>query len=342
MGKQKQKHGVFSSFRLPTTPTIAMLSIHQHTAVLQSVLSKTKIKQLADIIECFYCVRYATTTRSLARYSSYSRRSLFRFLQESYPWTKISILLLKSFLFREDKHFIAAIDEVVEAKSGKMSFGLSRFYSSLAGKPISGICFFALSLIDVNKACSYFLSAKQVVYTQEDKEWIAEAKKKRTQAKQRAAKGQTLAKGRKKGSNNQPRQPVGSASLRTFSRLWQESLSLLKTQLPKIKRTHLVADSAYSSLAYIQLAQEKGLQLISRLATNAALYQPYQGAYLGKGRRKTYGDKYNLDALAAAHCKAIEQDQTYRYAYYQVQALSKSIKGITLNVGVVKTTHLAK
>jgi hypothetical protein len=37
------------------------------------------------------------------------------------------------------------MDEVVEGKSGKSSFGLSRFYSSIAG-----MCFFGLSSIDVN------------------------------------------------------------------------------------------------------------------------------------------------------------------------------------------------
>lgn len=176
-----------------------MLSIIQLTGVLQEVMSKTKIKQLADIIECFYSVRYATTSRSLSRYSSYSRRSLFRFLKEDYEWIAIGILLVKSFIFKESKHFIAAIDEVVEGKSGKLSFGLSRFYSSTAGKPIAGICFFGLSLIDVEKRCSYFLAAKQVVYSQADKERIQEEKTKRKQAKARAAKGEALARGRKKG-----------------------------------------------------------------------------------------------------------------------------------------------
>jgi len=318
-----------------------MLSISQLTTVLQAVLSKTKIKQLADIIQCFYCVRYATTTRSLSRYSAYSRRSLFRFLKEDYPWIGIRIMLLKSFVFRQDKHFIAAIDEVVEGKSGKLSFGLSRFYSSVAQKPIAGICFFGLSLIDVNKGCSYFLATQQVVYTPTDKKRMEQAKKKRKEAKQRAAKGEALAKGRKKGSKNRPKQPVETASLRAFTSLWQESLSLIKTYLPTIKLTHLVADSAYSSLAYIKLAQDKGLHLISRLATNAALYQLYQGAYQGKGPRKTYGDKWNLYGLSPAHCQAIEQDKGYRYEFYQVQALSKSIKGIALNVVVLKTIHLS-
>ncbi len=60
----------------------SILSILQLRVMLQVVMSKRKIKQLADIIESFYRVRYQTTTRSLSRYSEYSRRSLFSFLQQ--------------------------------------------------------------------------------------------------------------------------------------------------------------------------------------------------------------------------------------------------------------------
>lgn len=131
-----------------------------------------------------------------------------------------------------------------------------------------------------------------------------------------------------------------TASFRAFSSLWQKVMDLLEKYMPKINLTHLLADSAYGSLAYIKQTQDKGMHLISRLATNAALYQPYQGAYQGKGPRKIYGDKYNLHKLKPATCKATEQEQNYSYEFYQIQALSKSIKGITLNVVVLKTIHL--
>ena len=109
-----------------------------------------KVKQLADIIQCFYSVRYGTTTRSLARYSGYSLRSLFRFLQGDYRLA-IRLSLLRAFVFRQGQHFIVAADEVVEGKSGKLSHGLSRFYSSLAGKTNAGVCLFGLCFIEVGK-----------------------------------------------------------------------------------------------------------------------------------------------------------------------------------------------
>lgn len=219
-------------------------------------MTATKVKQLRDIIECFYSVRYATTTRSLARYSSYSRRSLFRFLKGDYPWVAIRLSLLKAFIFQEGQHFIAAADEVVEGKSGKLSHGLSRFYSSIAGKPIAGVCFFGLSFIEVNKRNSYFMGAQQVVYSQEDKQRIAENKTKRKAAKQRVAQGIALPKGRKKGSPNQPKQQNTTASFRAFQHLWQETMSLLKECLPLLRLTHLVADSAYGTLDYLKAGSE--------------------------------------------------------------------------------------
>ncbi len=301
-------------------------------------MTVANIRLLSQIIVCFYCVRYQTTTRSLARYSSYSLRTLFRFLRQDHEWIKLRLLLLKAFVFQEGQHFIAAIDEVVEGKSGKESFGLSRFYSSIAGKPIAGVCFFGFSLIEVNKRCSYFMGAHQVVYTPEDKARISQLKTHRQAGKVRALQGACLPKGRKKGAKAEPAYP--SASLRTFQALWAETMGLLKKHLPTLRLTHVVADSAYGTLKYLQLMQAQGLHLVSRLASNAALYQVYEGDYSGKGRKRVYGAKWNLMDLADKYCKARSQDHTYRYEYYQLQAYSKSIRGIKLNIVVLKTTRL--
>lgn len=272
-------------------------------------MTVANIRLLRQIIACFYCVRYQTTTRSLALYSSYSLRTLFRFLRQDHDWIKIRLLLLKAFVFQEGQHFIAAIDEVVEGKSGKESFGLSRFYSSVAGKPIAGVCFFGFSLIEVKKRCSYFMGAQQVVYTLEDKPRIAQQKTHRKAGKVRALQGECLPKGRKKGSKSQPEHPT--ASLRTFQALWAEMMGLLKKHLPTLRLTPVVADSAYGMLKYLQLMQAQGLHLVSRLASNAALYQLYQGSYSGKGRKRVYGAKWNLTNLAHKYCKARSQDHAY-------------------------------
>jgi putative transposase len=318
----------------------AILPITQLTVALQGLMTTANIHLLADIIHCFYCVRYGTTTRSLSRYSAYRLRTLFRFLAKDHEWVAIRLCLLKAFVFKQEQHYIAAMDEVVEGKSGKLTHGLSRFYSSVAQKPVVGGCFFGLSLIEVNQRCSYFLSVKQVVYSQEDKKRITQQKANRKQAKARPASGQALAKGRKKGSKNKAGQTNQTASFRTFKALWQESRSLLKHYLPAIKLTHLVADTAYGTLDYLQLASAHQLHIISRMCSNAALYQPYAGAYGGIGRKKRYGPKWNLFTLEEKYLKQSNLQEGYNYKFYELEAFSKSIKGIKLKVVVLKTTRL--
>jgi hypothetical protein len=52
---------------------------------------------------------------------------LFGFLKADQDWIGIGISVRKAFVFKQDQHFIAAMDEVVEGKSGKKSFGISQF-----------------------------------------------------------------------------------------------------------------------------------------------------------------------------------------------------------------------
>jgi hypothetical protein len=47
-------------------------------------------------------------------------------------------------------------DETVEVKSRKKNHGLDYFYSSIEGQPIAGICFFGMSLVNVQSGVSYF------------------------------------------------------------------------------------------------------------------------------------------------------------------------------------------
>jgi hypothetical protein len=57
--------------------------------------------------------------------------------------------------------YLLAGDGVVVSKAGQHTHGLGRFYSSLAGRPISGLSFLAVSLIDVEARRSYPLQVEQ-------------------------------------------------------------------------------------------------------------------------------------------------------------------------------------
>lgn len=54
-------------------------------------------------------------------------------------------------------------DDVVVTKSGKNTYGLGRFFSSLYSSTVPSICFLSLSLISVEHRRSYPLMMEQVI-----------------------------------------------------------------------------------------------------------------------------------------------------------------------------------
>lgn len=318
-----------------------MLTLTELSTLLNKTMSKANIALFAELIQSFFTVRYTTTTRSLSRYTTYSLRQIFRFLKQSHDWLSVRILLFGQYIFHPDRHYLAAIDEVVEGKSGKSSYGKATFYSSCAQKPIASVCFFSLSLIDVVSGTSFMLHCLQVVHTEEDKKRIAGQKQKRQAGKARSKENTNLAKGRKKGSQNKtsPAQDL-SASQRTFQALWQTVWEGLHKYLPACKPTHLVADCAYGTLYYLCAALQYQCFLISKMKSNAVFYLPYQGTQKGK-RPKVYGDKVNLKAIDKAYLKKTNTNEKgWTQQIYQFQAYNKTMGSKhLLNVVVQITTH---
>lgn len=66
--------------------------------------------------------------------------------------------------FDLNRTYIFATDETVGGKSGKCSYGLSKFYNSSIEKSIHSICFSSLSLIDVESKASFMIHLVQVVH----------------------------------------------------------------------------------------------------------------------------------------------------------------------------------
>ena len=69
-------------------------------------------------------------------------------------------------LFRDSEAYLLAGDEVVVTKAGKQTYGLERFFSSLYNKPVSGLSFFTLSLVSVQRRHSYPIRIEQVIKTE--------------------------------------------------------------------------------------------------------------------------------------------------------------------------------
>ena len=60
-------------------------------------------------------------------------------------------MFFRKYLWCPGETYLLAGDEVVVTKSGKKTYGVDRFFSSISGKSVSGLSFFALSLVSAEK-----------------------------------------------------------------------------------------------------------------------------------------------------------------------------------------------
>lgn len=317
------------------------------TNCLQTAMTKANIGIFLSLVTSFLSVRYEITTRGLSRYCSYSLRHIFRFLLQTQDWLKVRVSLFKSFFYQEAEVYLVAVDEVVEGKSGKHTFGLARYYSSCADKSIEGICFFALSLIKVSTKTSYLLNVLQVVYTQEDKQIIAEKKEKIKEGKKRTKEGKNLPKGRKTNASKAASKAAGeiqapkenlTASFRVFKELFSSVLILLRDLMPAIKIPYLVADSAYSGIDYLKVAAMYGCRLITKMKSTASLYLPAEKVVNKPGVTGIYGQKIDTENMPVAFLKKTEKEGSRTHQYYQFSAYNKALPGVLLNIVVLITT----
>ena len=318
-----------------------MLDIVSLTACLSGILSRREIRYFHDFIVSFYLTYHTTTTRSLSRYSNYSLRSLFRFLSGSYDWIAIRVRLFGNFCFSPSVRYILAADETVEGKSRSKTFGISRFYSSTAGVTVSGICWFGMTLIEVDSATSYFLGTEQIVYSLEDKARIKVLKSKQEANKERIKKGEKKQGGRPIGSKNKAKEENNTISFRVFKSLFIKVLEMLLAICPSIQLQHMVLDSAYSTADYAHLLKNKGLFIVTKFKRNARLVFPYSGEQKGK-KKKQYGEAVNTDKLSDEYIVKTEIKDGIEKTYYQFQAYAPYTFGLQLlNIVVIQAKRLS-
>ena len=77
-------------------------------------------------------------------------------------WLQLNWLLIRHHLWDGDDVALMSGDYVVVTKSGKTTHGLDRFFSSLYGKAVPGLCFLSLSLLSVKHHTSYPVVTEQV------------------------------------------------------------------------------------------------------------------------------------------------------------------------------------
>ena len=304
-------------------------------ALLQSLspcLDKTTIRQFSLIIPALLAMTGRVTMLGISRWTEKggSYRTVQRFFSTVIPWTNVFWLFFRQHLFESEVTYILAGDESVVTKSGNKTHGLDRFFSSLYGKPVPGLAFFALSLLHVDERRSYPIMVEQMVRTEEEKA-AAKAKK---EAKQKPKTGK---RGRPKGSKNRDKTVVTLTP--ELTRIQQMIQKLLVLILGVLSLEHIVMDGHFGNNNALQMVRQCDLHLTSKLRADSALHFRYDGPYAGRGAPKKYGDKINYALIPDKYLKATQTEKEMRTDIYQAEMLHTEFAQ-PLNVVIIVKTNL--
>ena len=303
---------------------ITTLLIH-----LQPFLSTCHFRQLTLVSEALLMMQGRITIQGISRWTNQggSYRTLQRFFATRFDWGQLHWLLIKPFVLNASGVLLIAGDATVVTKSGKASFGLGHFFSSIYSRAVPGLSFQVLSLIEVDRCRSWPLLMEQMM--PKPKPQAVKAKHKATGKHKNQ---QPELKGRPKGSKNKNRRDVElNAEMIQVQRMLKQLLTRIGNRL---KLVYFVYDGAFGNNAAVQMTRQTGLHLISKLRNNAALYFQWQGDYSGKGAPRRYGERVNYAELPEDCLKSDAIEKNVRTRTYQFTAVHKKFAD-TLNVVVI-------
>src|SRR3982074_3397310 len=124
---------------------------------LQPHVTATTCPQCSRIVFAMLVMTGRVTMLGLSRWAGQggSYRTVQRFFSQALPWAMLFWVFFRQHVYRSDEVYLLVGDEVVATKAGKHTHGLDRFFSSLYGKPVPGLAFFALSLVRVQARRSF-------------------------------------------------------------------------------------------------------------------------------------------------------------------------------------------
>jgi len=304
-------------------------------ALLQNiapVVSATVLQQLSHVIYGMLISNGRITMLEISRWTETggSYRTIQRLYHTPLVWLKIQWIFFVSQLQKPKDEYIAAGDEVVFGKAGKETYGIGRFFSSLQNRVIPGLSFFVFSVIHVKERQSYPIQAVQMV--KRYPEPVEEKPKKKLVNKEKRPVG------RPKGSKNKKNEkPTLSPELLRIQPVLQMFLVILKGVLAV---QYLVMDGHFGNYPSTWMVLQTGLQFVSKLRSDAALYEPFTGKYCGRGARPKYGDKVDVRKMKNKYLKSAKKEDGIRTQIYQANLLNKGF-AFSINVVVIVKTNLA-
>jgi len=291
---------------------------------LQACQNRLERLHLLNIIAAMVSIPGRITGVSLARWSEtgMSQRTLQRWMQRVHPWASLMWGVISNRLLKPDGVYLLAADDVVVAKSGKVTHGRGRFYSSIAQRVIPAVSFLAVSLVDVQARRAYPLQIEQRL-------------RKSTGNAAPVTDAPKRGRGRPKGSKNHAKAaPVLSDELLQL----QTILTAVLNRIRPLTVRHVALDGFFGHWPSTYAVCQTGLHLISKFRHDVALYLPYNGEKPKRGPTPRDGDRLNaadfpLDRLIDSRIEGNVLTQIY-----QVTALHKDFDA-PLNVVFIVKTH---
>ena len=303
---------------------------------LQPYLAHTTLRQLGRIAFAMFVMTGRVTMLGISRWAGKggSYRTVQRFFYtKAIPWAVLFWTFFRQQLHCKEHVYLLSGDEVVVTKAGHETYGLDRFYASLYGKPVPGLSFFTLSLVDVQARRSFPVYIEQVLRSAAEKaasQAKAEAKKQKPAAEKRP-------RGRPKGSKNKNKAEVELTP--ELSRIQGMVNTLLKLIAGFLPLKYLLLDGHFGNNHALQMARQCGLQLISKLRVDSALYAPFAGEHNKPGPRPKYGQRINYANLPDTYLKTTSVEKNIQTRIYQAQLLHEEFAQ-SLNVVIIVKTNL--
>jgi len=301
----------------------------------QPFVTATTLRQFSKIILALLAMTGRVTMLGISRWAGQggSYRTVQRFFTTVLPWAQLFWVFFRQHLQRPDAVYILAGDEVVVSKAGHHTHGLDRFFAGVYGRVIPSLAFFSLALIDTAQRRSFPVRLEQVVRSEAEKA----ASQAKAAAKQAPKPAEPRKPGRPKGSKNKTAADlILSPELLRIQAMVQAQLKLMAG---RIALTYLVLDGHFGNHPAWHMVRQCGLQLISKLRCDSALYLPYDGPYKGHGPHQKYGDRLDYQHLPAKYLQQTTTAKQIETRIYQMQCLHKEFSQ-PLNVVILVKVNL--
>ena len=318
-----------------------MFNIISYLQCLKIYLSARTLAQLNVIVTALLAMTGRVTMLGISRWTGEggSYRTVQRFFNTPIAWAKVHWCLIRHCFLSSDDVFIIAGDETVVTKSGKITHGIDRFFSSLYEKVVPGLSFFTISLISTKNRTSFPLMIQQIVRSEEKTKCTEDL------SSTKNSKGdQNKSEPKKK---NGPGRPKGSRNKNKEDVYLSPYLCFIQSMLNKVLQiignctilNYIVFDGAFGNNNALQMVKQCRKHLISKLHRNSALYFPYSGKYSGRGRRKKYGSRVDYDNIPEEYLKETTNEGSIQTKIYQMTLLHK-LFAQQLNIVIIVKMNL--